>query len=120
MFHAVRCAECHCSYCNAHVICMLLTCHAVIVLVGNKSDLASERQVSTQDGREFADRSACVHRSLSHCAIQHVGKSAISISMLHVLLSAVDALMLDTNVPQQRHAVRGVVGQNSGECGSDL
>ena len=33
-------------------------CSAVIVLVGNKSDLENERQVPTSEAREYADRSA--------------------------------------------------------------
>jgi len=37
-----------------HTTC--ICCLAVIVLVGNKSDLAGERAVSTEDGQAYADR----------------------------------------------------------------
>jgi GTPase SAR1 family protein len=38
---------------QSHLCC----CPAVIVLVGNKSDLENERQVPTSEAREYADRS---------------------------------------------------------------
>jgi hypothetical protein len=46
-----------------HLPFCLLSCrrllHAVMVLVGNKTDLAEQREVSEEEARAFADRCAC-------------------------------------------------------------
>lgn len=42
-----NCCSC---VCEGHVL------HAVVILVGNKTDLAEDRVVSVAEGQEFADR----------------------------------------------------------------
>jgi GTPase SAR1 family protein len=60
-----------------HVYTSLLL-HAVMVLVGNKTDLAEQREVSEEEARAFADRWACsqawrrsAHGKASLCGSHH-------------------------------------------------
>jgi hypothetical protein len=41
--------------CQSNILGLLLLC-AVMVLVGNKTDLAEQREVSEEEARAFADR----------------------------------------------------------------